>query len=642
MLISLLLIALITIGGMSLTYLISKEKPLMWRLAAGNIVGSAVFGTLLLVVTSLAGLSVAIAAVSLLVTLAPVALLTRSEIRRSLKNEWQQAKGKLQGFGNKRLRAFLYYAFFFFLFWFFFRQAMYEMPDGIFTGGSQNLGDLPFHLGAISSFTDGANFPPQNPSFAGTKFSYPFIADLITAAFVKFGADVANAISLQDLSWAMSLLVILERFAAKLTGNKLAGRIAPTLLFFTGGLGFLWFLKDYWQSGVDLWNFLWHLPRDYTISNDFRWGNSLVVLFITQRSLLLGMPLTILVLHGLWKIFATESTEDTEKAKGSWTTPLLLGLLAGTLPLIHLHSLFAVFVVTGCLLLIRPAKWRAWLIFGVGICMIAVPELVWSIVGSGSSASKFFGFNWGWDKGNEDYFIWFWLKNAGLTLPAIIAAIWLLLRRKGESKNSQLLLFYIPFALLFVICNVMKLAPWEWDNIKIIIYWFVGSTPLIAYAIVWLWERKMTFKIVAALCFVVLIFSGYLDVWRTSTGQIKTKVIERDGVTLAEQLKQKTDPHALFLNAPTYNSPVLLSGRLSLMRYSGHLGSYGIDYQPREDDVRKIYLGGGVAEVLLRKYNIDDVLIGPEERDKLEANETYFQKFPLVTQSGQYRVYKVK
>ena len=29
-----------------------------------------------------------------------------------------------------------------------------ETPRGIFTGGSQNLGDLPFHLGAIFSFTE--------------------------------------------------------------------------------------------------------------------------------------------------------------------------------------------------------------------------------------------------------------------------------------------------------------------------------------------------------------------------------------------------------------------------------------------------------------------------------------------------------
>ena len=168
---------------------------------------------------------------------------------------------------------------------------MYQTDAGIFTGGSNNLGDLPFHLGAILGFTDGANFPPQNPSFAGARFSYPFVADFVTAAFIKLGADVRGALVIQDFAWAFSLLVILERFTVKLTGNKLAGRIAPLLLFFSGGLGFLWFAKDYWEQGKSLWEVLWQLPRDYTIGDKFRWVNSMVVLFITQRSLLLGICL---------------------------------------------------------------------------------------------------------------------------------------------------------------------------------------------------------------------------------------------------------------------------------------------------------------------------------------------------------------
>ena len=288
------------------------------------------------------------------------------------RHDWAKAKGKFQGGNLKRFKQFAYYAFFFLLFWFFFDQTMYELKDGIYTGGSQNLGDLPFHLGAIFGFTDGNNFPPQNPSWAGARFSYPFIADFLTACFVKLGADVRSAMFVQNLSWAFSLLIILERFTAKVTGSKLAGRIAPALLFFSGGLGFLWFFKDFWESGKGIFDFLWHLPRDYTISDQFRWGNSLVVLFITQRSLLLGMPLTVLVLGYLWKIFNAETAEDAGKERDAetrrrWgagknqkreypvaaslrhrvTASFLVGLLAGTLPLIHLHSLAALFVVTG-------------------------------------------------------------------------------------------------------------------------------------------------------------------------------------------------------------------------------------------------------------------------------------------------------
>src|SRR6476469_5467412 len=189
MLISLAFIAALTLGGMSLTYFIPRDRPIMWRLAAGNIVGSALYGLLIFVTACTIGFSAGVVVGCLLCTLVPLLVFTDASRRGRLKNEWEKAKGQLQGVGPKRLRGFVYYAFFFLLFWFFFSQAMYSLPDGIYTGGSNNLGDLPFHLGAIFSFTDGNNFPPQNPSWAGARFSYPFIADLLTAVFIKFGAD---------------------------------------------------------------------------------------------------------------------------------------------------------------------------------------------------------------------------------------------------------------------------------------------------------------------------------------------------------------------------------------------------------------------------------------------------------------------
>ncbi|HBR56510.1 MAG TPA: hypothetical protein DEA22_03430, partial [Blastocatellia bacterium] len=181
---------------------------------------------------------------------------------------------------------------------------MIETDQGIFTGGSNNLGDLPFHLGAVFSFTDGANFPPVNPNFSGSKFTYPFIADLTSAMFLKLGVGAVRDVMLvQNTAWAFSLLIVFEGFVRRITENRLAARMAAFFLFFSGGLGFIAFLGDYWAQGVGFFEFLGHLPKDYTINDQFRWGNSLVTLFLTQRSLLLGMPITVIVLAGIWKIY---------------------------------------------------------------------------------------------------------------------------------------------------------------------------------------------------------------------------------------------------------------------------------------------------------------------------------------------------
>lgn len=681
MLISLLLLILIASGGLALTYLVTDDEPLLWRVSAGTVIGSAFFGIIAFTAACLAGFSVVTILVPLALTMLPLVLLRRRNIRGRFLHDLAKARGTLQGANLKKARRFAYYAAFFVLFWVFFGRAMFEMSDGIYTGGSQNLGDLPFHLGAIFGFTDGNNFPPQNPSWAGARFSYPFIADFLTACFVKLGADVKDAMFVQNVSWAFALFVILERFVVQLTGSKLAGRIAPALLFLSGGLGFIWFFKDVWESGKGLYDLVWHLPRDYSIGEHFRWGNSMVALFITQRSLLLGMPITIFVLGHLWQTFGDaeiargrdgEKAEDAGKAggrdAGNKTVPspaslrprvpasFLVGLIAGTLPLIHLHSLAALFVVTAFLFVLRPARWAEWVSFGVGVVVVAVPELVWSLSGTANEAAKFFEWHFGWDK-RDDNFLWFWLKNTGIVIPAIVAGILIYRRTDGgtggrrdaETKIAAsrrpaitLVLFYIPFIFLFVVSNVAKLAPWEWDNIKIIVYWYVGSLPLIALALAWGWQREGLAKVAVALCFAVLIFAGALDVWRTSSGQIKSRVFDADAVEVAAQIKKKTPPGALFLNAPTYNSAVVLSGRQSLMRYSGHLSSHGIDYTQREADVRHIYEGGGVADIFLRKYNIEYVLVSPEERGALRANEEFFRKYPVIAESGQYKVYKVK
>ena len=271
MLVSVILLLIITAGGFGLSYLLSRDAPLLWRLAFGCIIGSAVFGTVLFAVSFLTGFGVAASVISLAVTLLPLLLFNKKDFRLRALADWRKAKGKLQGGNWQKIGRFVYYLIFFLVFWLFFQQAMYETARGIFTGASQNLGDLPFHLGTIFGFTDGANFPPQNPSFAGTRFSYPFIADLITAAFMKLGADIENALFVQNVAWAFSLLVILERFALKLTRDKFAAKLVPALLFFSGGLGFFEFITDYWHQTAPLFQYLQHLPYDYTIGDKFRW-----------------------------------------------------------------------------------------------------------------------------------------------------------------------------------------------------------------------------------------------------------------------------------------------------------------------------------------------------------------------------------
>lgn len=657
MILSLFIITLITLGGTILTYIYEKEDRLLVRLAAGNIIGSTFFGLVAFLLACGFGLSVTVILLSLGFALVPSTLLIKQNFRQSFAADLRKAGGKLEGANLCKALNFLYFVGFTILFYFFFERVMVETPDGIFTGGSNNLGDLPFHLGAIFSFTEGNNFPPENPSFAFAKFTYPFIVDLITACFVKLGAGVTGAFLAQNITLALSLIVLFERFTFKLTGSKLAGKLACLILLFSGGFGFIIFLRDYWHDGRGFFEFIWNLPKDYTIlPKGIRWGNSLTTLFMTQRGLLLGLPLTLIVLTKLWEIFSDSNNPAVREASEKTTSPLpnfiissvFIGLLAGTLPLVHVHSLGALFIITAFLFFFRLDKWREWLAFGIAVAIIAVPELFWTLTGSASNVGKFIGWHFGWDSGDSNIIV-FWAKNLGLFLPLLIPAIFYFINR-NETKNENesfaarpfsLVIFYLPFAFIFIIANLVKLAPWEWDNIKLLIYWFVGSIPFVAWLLAEMWKRKIFFKIAAVFSLFVLMFSGMLDVWRTVSKQVNYPVFSRDAVNIAEQIKQKTPQNALFLNAPAYNSAVVLSGRRSLMRYIGHLGSYGIDYESRYDEVKRIYEGTALAKSLLQKNQIEYVIISPEEPGWVKVNEEFFAKYPIIAESGQYRVYKV-
>ena len=660
MLVSLVILLVVTAGGFALTYLLERDEPVLWRAAAGNVIGSAVFGTAAFLLATLFGLSAATVIAALLITAAPAAMLVRGEKRSAFERDRARAKGKLDGANAAKMLRFVYYLAFLVLFAAFFDRAMFQTAGGIFTGGSNNLGDLPFHLGAIYSFTDGANFPPQNPSFAGARFSYPFVADLITACSMKLGAGVRDAMFVPNVAWAMSLLVVLERFVLRVTGDRAAGKIAPVLLFFSGGLGFLWFLSDFSAQGKGFLEFLNAMPKDYTIGEEFRWGNSLITLFLTQRSILLGMPITLIVLGFLWSLFASEKgagTTDGTEGKGH-VVPVMFGVLAGTLPLIHLHSLAVLFVVTAVLFALRPDRWRGFVAFGVGVCVVAVPELMWSTAGTASRPTEFFDWHFGFDKRDENV-LWFWIKNTGIFFAVFGLGIYLSYSTrgrgdaKGEKKGREpadalptrgikLLEFFIPFALLFVIGNVAKLAPWEWDNIKVLIYWFVGALPFASLAVAWLWRRGGAWRGAALACLFVLTAAGGLDVFRTVSRQINIKVFEADAVTMAERIRAVTPPNSLFLNGPTYNTATVLSGRRSLLRYTGHLLSHGIDYREREADTKRMYAGGPDAMRLMEKYGIEYVVMSPEERLTVAPNEAFFARFPVAAQAGQYKVYKVR
>jgi hypothetical protein len=133
-----------------------------------------------------------------------------------------------------------------------------------------------------------------------------------------------------------------------------------------------------------------------------------------------------------------------------------------------------------------------------------------------------------------------------------------------------------------------------------------------------------------------MLLAGGLDVLRVVTDTTPNSEFDIAGIDVARAIREKAGPRAVVLHAPTYNSPVFLTGRQSLLGYPGWIFSRGLDYTQREKDIAQIYEGAPAAEALLRKYHVEYVLIGPAERTTLKVNDPFWLRYRKVAGNGSY------
>src|SRR5579864_5697284 len=304
----LLLISAIT-GGTLLTFLFDRSTPRAARLCMGASMGLALMATVGFLLALVFGLGATTIIVTALLLLLPWLLLLNGEYRivilAALRLNPSSSASSSTGIGY--LAFYLAIAI---LLAMVFNRAVFERPDGIYTGVTNNLGDLPLHLQVINSFTQGQNLPPQDPTYAGVRFAYPFLVDFLTATLVRAGAGVIFAMWLQNMVLAMAFAGLLHYWTILLTRNRLAGVIAPLLVLFSGGMGW-WLLFSDVSSGEGFFSTLGNLQHDYTIvpNSILRWGNSLTTLFVPQRSILFGLPLAITIFCQWWLAVSQQQTQ---------------------------------------------------------------------------------------------------------------------------------------------------------------------------------------------------------------------------------------------------------------------------------------------------------------------------------------------
>jgi len=519
------------------------------------------------------------------------------------------------------------------------------MLDGGWGSAGSSWGDLALHASLTARFAQEPRFEWDFPLLHGAPLTYPFLPDFWSGLLHRGGFSMRWALLLPTLVLGLALVQLLFFAGWRATRSRLGATIACLLVIFDGsaaGLPVFW--RELRESGAPLVEYLRHVRHDFAHvpAINVRFSNIVCDALLPQRGMLAGLCaflLAVLLLRGAWErgAAAKDADGDSPNVRG----PLAgAALVLGGLPFVHVHTFLVLAGVMAWLVAARfvhrrPSAWRWAAALGGGI-VLAVPQLAWQL--GHSFGESFSHWQLGWMTAPGESPIAFWIRNLGVLLPVLAAAPWWLRRWPARGFWLHLL---APCLALFAIANVYLFQPHAYDNLKLLFYAYLALALGTARLLAGWWRRGWASKLAAAAVLLLATTSGALSVLREST--LHWPLLDADEVAIGFELRKLTPPDARFLTADHHDHPVpIVAGRRLVLGYRGWLWTYGLHVAPVLADVRAIYAGEDRAPLLLRRYGVDYVFIGPGERQAFVVDDAWFAgRYPLLLQRGSYSVYRV-
>ena len=648
---ALLLAAIASGAGIVATYGFDARAPGYARVATGVVIGLTTLAFSAFGLALVLGLGPATLVGASVITALLAIRLIDPDTRRLLRDDVARALAQLRGQRWRPTRAgavtIVYLSATAIALWLVADRNLFQAADGLYITNVGNLGDLPFHTSVTASFAYGANFPPQNPVASGVPFSYYYTVDFIAAMFVVAGTTLRDGMMLVTLVGGGCLLALVHRWAGDITGSRAVARLTPLLLVFSGGFGWYRLFEESRLQEHGLIAAFLDSDVRFTMENEglLRFQNAVTGYLVPQRGILLGMSIAVIVFTLLWQQLTKDEDADAPPTRQRLTIDprmTVAGALTGVLPMVHIHT-FAVVLGTAFLLAVlfrqwSHGRWRPWVAYLAATAVVALPVLAWTARGNASAIGSYFAVQLGWELDGHDV-LTFWLANTGLFIPLLLVAFFW---PGGKPLLSRRLVWYVlPFMAWFAVANVFRLAPWPWDNIKVLAYWWLGGAPVVAIVLVYLWQRGHATRAFSILLTVVLVAAGALDVARSTIGPTVYQLWSTEAIAFADVVRQRTPPNAIILADPTWNTPILLTGRPLFMGYDGWLFAHGLPYAERAQQVKAMFAGGADALGLLRDAHVAYIEVGPQERADVSPNDSFLSQFPVEVEVGDYRLYKV-
>ncbi len=513
-------------------------------------------------------------------------------------------------------------------------------------------GDWAVHLRNSTYFAARDAISLDNPLYAGTEWRYPYLSSFLSAILQRLNLPLDRSLTWPTMLLFTTLPGLLYSVGRKLTNSRRAGVFFTYFVLLSGGMGIYFLVKDL-LAGHFFWDASAYSPQLYTdmreagqsVNSGIWFMNFIMSEFFPQRAFLAGIPLALFILMTIWQSVQGKTVHRK--------TLLFAGLLFGILPLIHTHSFVALglivptlFGITALPLLARSkAKHKrslrehlidaAWVLLpAVGIGSI----FLFLFVFDPSATNSFIHpIKW-WVPRQEDPvnpLLW-WLRNTGQLF--ILGSI-------GGLLHRRYLGLMLAGLVIFVIGNFVSFQPWQYDNLKLLTYWYILWAIPIAVLFAKLPRLALPLVIIGTLLMTGAGLADALSVTVSArTGGIQ--LTSADDIQFAKQVKAATyqEPNALFIAATDHDHAMTtVSGRRMYMGYEGWLWTYGFEWSGRQKELEAMYQLSPQGEQLIKSKGIDYITLGPKEVSKYKAaTEALTTRFPTVLEFGQYKLLKVE
>jgi len=481
--------------------------------------------------------------------------------------------------------------------------------DSISVLSPNNLGDLPLHLTYIRYFAKGVRFWPENPIYSGLPLHYPAGIDIFNALLKLAGCDDFRA-----LIWVA------------LAGSALT---CYALLRWGGWFAVMGFLCN---GGLAGWKFFHHYGwriEDY--QEAMAWKSIPLSMFVTQRGLLYAIPAGLLLLAA-WRARWFREPGEPEPAvrMPAWVQVALYA----TMPLFHLHTFLFLSALLGWWIVMGRKGTRLryeaidlvlWAVLPATACV----SLVTGLFQRGQSAVGVVHLQPGWMQEDQGFFR-FWFTNFGI-LPVLALAllVWAIVRFRASTAARNASAFLFPSLAVFAVACVVMFAPWDWDNMKIMIWAYMAILPFLYEMLL---EIPDWWGIpVRAACYIMLFFSGFISLLgglgRSQKGYEIAKRSELAPVNFAVRF---LPPESTFAGCPTYNHPLLLCGCKMVEGYAGHLFSHGIDYEARDKLLQDMMMGAPNWRAIADGLRVRYLYWGPREEEAYPGSTEPWKTLPVA------------